>query len=268
MKKTKKSGRRDPLFQGEQLEVLSAKFHAPLAICCCGILPLSRDRCIEKVSTTFAHSLVHDLHELQSLSRNRKCGACGVARASLGLPSHQFLRYQLQSFSAAISILYIHGISGLPHCRHCRRVMDPLSIAAAVSGFLSLAGQIAATLKDYVDGVQSAPDEVQSLLLEVTALCQVLKDLLGFLQKDDLNGRRFESSSVLCIAVKACQYQLEELRGKLADLSEACSSKKLPGWVTRMKWPLKKDELQQTVVALQRFAQIFQFSMVIQNWYV
>jgi hypothetical protein len=85
MKKTKKSGRRDPLFQGEQLAVLSAKFHVLLAICCCGIdgiVGLSHDRCIEKVPTAFAHSLVHDLHELRSLSRNRKCGACGVARAS------------------------------------------------------------------------------------------------------------------------------------------------------------------------------------------
>jgi hypothetical protein len=110
--------------------------------------------------------------------------------------------------------------------------MDPLSISAGVAGFLSLAGQIATTLKDYVDVVQSAPDEVRSLLLEVTALCQVLKDLVGFLHKDDLNGRRFESSgSVLCIAIKACQCQLKELHGKLSNLSDACSSKKLPGWV-------------------------------------
>jgi hypothetical protein len=119
--------------------------------------------------------------------------------------------------------------------KYCRRFMDPLSISAAVAGFLSLAGQIAATLKDYIDGVQSAPDEVRSLHLEVTVLCQVLKDLVGFLHKDDLNGRRFESYSVLRIAIKACQCQLEELHGKLANLSVACSSKKLPGWVERMK---------------------------------
>jgi hypothetical protein len=59
--------------------------------------------------------------------------------------------------------------------------MDLLSIAAAIASFLSLAGQIAMILKDYIDGIQSAPNEVQSLLLEVTALCQVLKDLVGFL---------------------------------------------------------------------------------------
>ncbi|KAI5785397.1 hypothetical protein FPQ18DRAFT_87167 [Pyronema domesticum] len=144
--------------------------------------------------------------------------------------------------------------------------MDPLSISGAVAGFLSLAGKIATTLKDYVDGVQSAPSEVRSLLLEVTALCQVMKDLVGFLRKDDLNGRRFDSSSVLCIAIKACQCRLKELGAKLVNLSEACSRhRKFPRLVERMKWPLKKDELEQTVGELHRFTQIFQFSMVIQN---
>ncbi|KAI5810631.1 hypothetical protein BZA77DRAFT_327408 [Pyronema omphalodes] len=62
------------------------------------------------------------------------------------------------------------------HRKYHRRAMDPLSIAAAVAGFLSLAGQIAATLKEYVDGVESAPKEVQSLHLEVTALHHVLEE--------------------------------------------------------------------------------------------
>ncbi|KAI5816811.1 hypothetical protein BZA77DRAFT_55411 [Pyronema omphalodes] len=144
--------------------------------------------------------------------------------------------------------------------------MDPLSIAAAIAGFLSLAGQIATTLKDYVDGVQSAPVEVQTLYKEVTALRQVLESFVGFLKNDDLRGRNLDSSCVLFSAVQACKYQLEELRGKLTELSEACSNKKLPGWVTRMKWPLKKDEVQHTIVALQRFANIFQFSMTIKNY--
>ncbi|KAI5816814.1 hypothetical protein BZA77DRAFT_280313 [Pyronema omphalodes] len=144
--------------------------------------------------------------------------------------------------------------------------MDPLSIAAAVAGFLSLAGQIATTLKDYADGVQSAPGEVQSLYQEVTALRQVLESFVGFLKKDDLRGRKLDSSCVLFNAVQACKYQLEELSRKLTELSEACLNKKLPGWVTRMRWPLKKDEVQHTIVALQRFANIFQFSMAIKNY--
>ncbi|KAI5806030.1 hypothetical protein BZA77DRAFT_368299 [Pyronema omphalodes] len=144
--------------------------------------------------------------------------------------------------------------------------MDPLSITAAVAGFLSLAGQIATTLKDYVDSVRSAPEEVRSLYLEVKALSQVLENFVGFLTKDDLHRRNLESSCVLISAVQACKYRLEELGGQLADLSEACSKRKLPGWITRMRWPLNKDEVQQTIVALQRFTHIFQFSMVTKNY--
>jgi hypothetical protein len=167
-----------------------------------------------------------NLHELGLHSGNRKCGACGVARPSLSGPLHYFPSSYIQSLSAAVSRFDIDNISSLPHYRHCeycRQFMDPLSISASVAGFLGLAGQIAVTLKAYVDGVQSAPDEARSLLLEVTALCQVIEDFDGFLHKNNLNERRLESSSVLSIAIKFCRCQLEELHGKLANLSEACS---------------------------------------------
>ncbi|KAI5816126.1 hypothetical protein BZA77DRAFT_64167, partial [Pyronema omphalodes] len=151
------------------------------------------------------------------------------------------------------------------HRKYLRRAMDPLSIAASVSGFLGLAGKIAVTLKNYGDGVKSAPKEVQSLLREVTALHQVLGEFVTFLRNDALNGRKFESSSVLLGAVEACKFKLEGLCGRLAGIMDACSKKTLPGWVTRIKWPLKKEEVQQTMVALQRFTQIFNFSMMIKN---
>ncbi|KAI5816325.1 hypothetical protein BZA77DRAFT_344387 [Pyronema omphalodes] len=150
--------------------------------------------------------------------------------------------------------------------RVVRSVMDPLSISAAVAGFLSLTGQIATILKSYIDGVQSAPGEVQSLHLEVMALGQVLESFMGFMKADHLHGRNLESTCVLLTAVQACKYRLEELHRKLADIAEACSKKTLPDWITRMKWPLKKEDVQQTIVSLQRFAHIFQFSMVIKNY--
>ncbi|KAI5810778.1 hypothetical protein BZA77DRAFT_360635 [Pyronema omphalodes] len=135
--------------------------------------------------------------------------------------------------------------------------MDPLSITAAVAGFLSLTGQIATTLKAYVDSVRSAPSEVKSLYLEVKALSQVLENFAQFV-KDDLHG-----DCVLFNAVESCGYQLKALDGKLADLSKAFSKGKLQEWAKRMGWPLKKDDVQQTIFALQRFTHIFQFSILI-----
>ncbi|KAI5810770.1 hypothetical protein BZA77DRAFT_347536 [Pyronema omphalodes] len=138
--------------------------------------------------------------------------------------------------------------------------MDPLSITAAVAGFVSLAGQIAMTLNAYVDSVRSAPSEVKSLYLEVKALSQVLGKFAQFV-KDDLHG-----DCVLFDAVESCGYQLKALDGKLADLSKAFSKGKLQEWAKRMGWPLKKDDVQQTIFALQRFTHIFEFSMVTKNY--
>ncbi|KAI5810771.1 hypothetical protein BZA77DRAFT_347537 [Pyronema omphalodes] len=138
--------------------------------------------------------------------------------------------------------------------------MDPLSITAAVAGFVSLAGQIATTLNAYVDSVRSAPNEVKSLYLEVKALSQVLGKFAQFV-KDDLHG-----DCVLFDAVESCGYQLKALDGKLADLSKAFSKGKLQEWAKRIGWPLKKDDVQQTISALQRFTHIFQFSMATKNY--
>ncbi|KAI5810626.1 hypothetical protein BZA77DRAFT_297661 [Pyronema omphalodes] len=122
------------------------------------------------------------------------------------------------------------------HRKYHRRAMDPLSIAAAVAGFLSLAGQIAATLKDYVDGVLSALKDFQSLHLEVTALHHVLEEFVTFLRNDALDGRKFESTSALFAAVKGCQNQLQRHRerrlkvasshvnGGMTSARSACSS--------------------------------------------
>ncbi|KAI5810709.1 hypothetical protein BZA77DRAFT_377344 [Pyronema omphalodes] len=122
-------------------------------------------------------------------------------------------------------------------------------------------------LKDYYDGVKYAPAEVQSLLEEVEAFCQVLEYFRNFLQNDDLKGRRFQDSSVLRKAIEACESQLKELHQRLADISDACSSTKTStGLLTRTRWPFKKGELQQTVVRLQGLVKIFQFWVMTKNY--
>lgn len=145
--------------------------------------------------------------------------------------------------------------------------MDPLSISAAVASFLGVAVQISGILQDYVSGVQSAPDEAHNLLSEVTTLSHVLQDLVKFLRGEDLKGRSFDKGSVLHIAIEVCQNPLQKLYVKLGKL-RIPSSGKIAGLVERITWPLKKDEYQQTVSELQRFAQTFQFSRVLPNWSV
>jgi hypothetical protein len=147
--------------------------------------------------------------------------------------------------------------------------MDPLSISAAVAGFLSLAMDISKILKDYIGGVQSAHEDSQNLLKEVEILCHVLEKLVQFLGSEDLKGKSFDKTSVLQLAVGACQFRLKKLYESLRTLRGATlGSSRIGKLVIRLKWPLKKDEYHQTVAELHRFAQTFQFSLIISNWYV
>jgi hypothetical protein len=97
------------------------------------------------------------------------------------------------------------------------RFMDPLSISAAVAGFLSLAMDISKILKDYIDGVQTAHEDAQNLLKEVAVLCHVLEKLVQFLRSEDLvKGKRFDKTSVLLLAADTCQRRLESSMGASA----------------------------------------------------
>lgn len=60
--------------------------------------------------------------------------------------------------------------------------MDPLSLSAGVAGVLSLALEMTKILTVYVSDVESAPEEARGLLIEASALCSVLDQLVNFLQ--------------------------------------------------------------------------------------
>jgi hypothetical protein len=147
--------------------------------------------------------------------------------------------------------------------------MDPLSVSAAVAGFLSIAIQITEILKGYIDGVHAAPEEARSLFTEVAALCQVLQDLVKLLRGKDLRGLVFNQASQLLVAIKVCQGRLEQLYTKLEKLQvDSCSSSRLNELYARMKWPVQREDYQSTLTELQRFVQTVQFALVVSNWLV
>ncbi|KAI5817196.1 hypothetical protein BZA77DRAFT_263220, partial [Pyronema omphalodes] len=143
--------------------------------------------------------------------------------------------------------------------------MDPLSLSASVAGFIGLTIQISQILKAYIGGVQSAPEEARNLLTQVDALNHVLQHLIDFLRTEDMKGRGFSKTSVLCVAIAASQKRLEQLYLTLGKLQSRESSTKFGKLRGRIEWPLKKEEYHQTLTELQKFAQTFQFSLVVSN---
>jgi hypothetical protein len=67
--------------------------------------------------------------------------------------------------------------------------------------------------------------------------------------------------------IDSCQKQIQDLYQKLGKLQNRSGSR-VSEIIDRVKWPLKKEEYQSTVIALHRFTQTFQFSLQISNWYV
>jgi hypothetical protein len=146
--------------------------------------------------------------------------------------------------------------------------MDPLSVSASAAGLLSLAVGTAGILKSIIDGAQSAPEEAQNLLAEITTLSDVLQDLVQFLRTDHLTEQRFEKTSVLRMTIESGQDRLKLLYAKLDKLRASFEGNKLKVLVARLTWPLKKEEYEQTLVELQRTTQTFQLSLATSNGFV
>jgi len=140
--------------------------------------------------------------------------------------------------------------------------MDPLTIATGIAGFLSLTFEIAAVLKEYISGVKSATSDAGNLLTEIEALNHVLEQLVTFLRSEDAKGNTFNQTSVLCSVIAVCHGRAEYLYRKLEKLF--CEDKRIRV-MKRIKWPLDKQECQQTVEILHRCTQTFEFSLSISN---
>jgi hypothetical protein len=143
--------------------------------------------------------------------------------------------------------------------------MDPFTIATGLSGFLSLAIEITKILGGYVSDVKSAPEDAHNLLVEVTALCHVLDQLINFLRTNSKGD--FAPTSALYIVIMSCQENIQALY-KFEKL-QVRSNNKVVGIIKRViEWPLKKEDCQSTLATLHRFAQTFQFSLTVSNWLV
>ncbi|CCX04765.1 Protein of unknown function [Pyronema omphalodes CBS 100304] len=75
--------------------------------------------------------------------------------------------------------------------------MDPFTIATGLAGLLSLAIEISGILSGYIGASKSAPKEVHDLLVKVSALQQVLEQLIVFLRSEEARQVSFNKTSVL-----------------------------------------------------------------------
>lgn len=144
--------------------------------------------------------------------------------------------------------------------------MDPFTISTGITGFLSLTIEIGTAIGKYISGVKSAEKEAHDLLTEFQALQRILEQLVRFLQGDEAKNVSSDDSYAFSM-ISSCQSNVEYLHKKLVQLEKPNHGGKLDYLWQRGTWPFQKDECQQLVNTLHRFAQMFEFSLLISNWF-
>ncbi|KAF8463356.1 hypothetical protein BDZ91DRAFT_313566 [Kalaharituber pfeilii] len=136
--------------------------------------------------------------------------------------------------------------------------MDPFTLATGITGFLAIALDVGKILSEYICEYKSAPTDAQTLLEEITALSDMLKQLVKFLEEEDVK-QDFHETSVLCRVIDLCKGKITSLRSTLVKL------KKSGGFTDRLRWPFRKQECMDLASTLHHCAQTLQFSLTIAN---
>lgn len=125
---------------------------------------------------------------------------------------------------------------------------DPLSIAAAGAGFLSLAGQVAdglIKLRALYKAIKYAPQEVQNLCDEMDVVRSLLEDA----------GNRARTASLPCsdhIQSSKLFAQCEKTRSHLEHALRKLSIGFEKSRLAAFRFPFKKKEIEELLLSLER----------------
>ena len=135
--------------------------------------------------------------------------------------------------------------------------MDGLSVAASLVAVVQLSAQVFSLCQEYYIGVKHARDEIQRLSNEVLAIHEILEKI-----SDLLDGPDTTKFSTLALLDKKngpaqqCAAQLQEIKTQL-DPNEGM--RKLGR--RALKWPLKSDNVNKMVLALERYKSTFTLAL-------
>lgn len=148
--------------------------------------------------------------------------------------------------------------------------MDPLSGLASLIAVIQLTGAIASICYDYRSGVKNAPKDVLDIINEVDSLRDVLKSLESVIEKElrEADSGDISQLSTTELLMKTngpltdCKAELINLRAKLQPQD---------GWRALgqlLVWPLKKNEVNKTLLRMERFKAALSLALSVDQTYV
>ena len=132
--------------------------------------------------------------------------------------------------------------------------MDPFSLVVGITGLIGLTGQTIKVTKGYLHSVKHAKETVAEMLQELEILYFNLSRLDKLLKTKEA-ARHFDQTSVLVSSTHACRTKLTAICQKLDGAGQ--------GLLNRLKWPLSKDDHQESLAQLRAFSQWIQFSLIV-----
>ena len=135
--------------------------------------------------------------------------------------------------------------------------MDGLSVAANLVAVIQLSARVFSLCQEYYIGVKQSRDEIQRLSNEVLAIHEILEKISDLLDGPD--AAKFATLVLLDKKngpAQQCAAQLKDIQTQL-DPHEGM--RKL-GW-RALKWPLKSDNVNRMVLALERYKSTFTLAL-------
>ena len=137
--------------------------------------------------------------------------------------------------------------------------MDPLSISAAVAGFIALVATTVTSTNNYVAAVRDANSSARQPLLDLQTLQANLNRFQDYLCTSKDMHEVLENS-VLMLQLRACQKSLEDLQRKLDTGGTVISSS-----TAKLLWPLNVKNHQKVIQEVRAVCQCLALSLIVDN---
>jgi hypothetical protein len=140
-------------------------------------------------------------------------------------------------------------------------IMDPFSIALGGITIVQVAAKVVSLGMAYGQSVANLPDEVQTLISEISLLSGVLNSLCASLQKTgpEDTSPHLVSPELLDEPIKECQAQLEGLHSLLEK--HRSRKNRLRHFGRKLKWPMKAQETREWIQKVEGFKTTFSLAL-------
>ncbi len=130
----------------------------------------------------------------------------------------------------------------------------------SILGMVAAAAKTAHLIYEYSSAVKHAPAEARELSEELLAVANVLGMLRAHLEQENSKGHAFDRTSVIFSAVDGCNRRLQDISSALSTVP---ARSKLSRFISRLKWPMNRQDTVDAITALHRYLQIFHFAVSI-----